>query len=381
MGLSAIISLYRITNQWPEFLAWYAQHRQIVERYPQFLGFALRALGETGDIRGLVELYDRCRQRMGKHLPAAARDQCRLMLFAFCGRRAAVERLFAGSLAVLPESAQAFWLATADWAAGSGEAARRQLEALLSGAELSLRQAVERRLSQLSTPPPPPTGAAQHIVAEAERETDHEEKFAAPRTLFSRRARATQVLIALNVLMFFLEAAPGGSENGEVLYRLGVLVPPAVYAGEWWRLAASTFLHFGALHLAMNMVALWILGPFVEFALGLRRFLLVYLVSGICGMATVLAVSFGASNEITVGASGCIMGLIGATGALMLRGWVREGAAVAKRRLGAVLAIVAMQTVFDSLVPQVSMTAHLSGAFFGFVMTMLVRDRLRAATA
>ena len=112
--------------------------------------------------------------------PRRSADQCRLMLFAFCGRRAAVERLFAGSLAVLPESAQAFWLATADWAAGSGEAARRQLEALLSGAELSLRQAVERRLSQLSTPPPPPTGAARHIVAEAERETDHEEKFAAP---------------------------------------------------------------------------------------------------------------------------------------------------------------------------------------------------------
>ena len=64
--------------------------------------------------------------------------------------------------------------------------------------------------------------------------------------------------------------------------------------------------------------------------------------------------------QLTVGASGCIMGLVGATGALMLRGWLREKGLAAKRRLIAMLVIVAMQSLFDSVVPHVSMTAHLS---------------------
>ena len=71
------------------------------------------------------------------------------------------------------------------------------------------------------------------------------------------------------------------------------------------------------------------------------------------------------------------MGLVGCSGALMLRGWWHEKATAAKRRLVAMLLIVCMQTLFDSVVPHVSMTAHLSGAFIGFAATMVLRDRLR----
>jgi rhomboid protease GluP len=81
-------------------------------------------------------------------------------------------------------------------------------------------------------------------------------------------------------------------------------------------------------------------------------------------------------EQLLAGASGCILGLVGATGALMLRGWLREKALTARKRLVAVILIVAMQSVFDSLVPQVSMTAHLSGALIGFLATTLPRDRL-----
>jgi rhomboid protease GluP len=95
-------------------------------------------------------------------------------------------------------------------------------------------------------------------------------------------------------------------------------------------------------------------------------------------MGVVMAFASGPKEEqLMVGASGCIMGLVGATGALMLRGWLREKALAARKRLIAVLLIVAMQSAFDSLVPQVSMTAHLSGAFIGFAATMILRDRLR----
>jgi len=185
------------------------------------------------------------------------------------------------------------------------------------------------------------------------------------------------MLIALNCLMFVVETLQGGSTNPETLYRLGALFPPDVRAGQWWRLGASLFLHWGPLHLAMNMFALWILGPFAEFALGFRRYLLVYLFAGIGSMGTVMAFATGPKGEeLAVGASGCIMGLVGATGALMLRGWVREKAHAARRRLVAVILVICMQTVFDALIPQVSMTAHLSGVVLGFIGTLLVRDKL-----
>jgi membrane associated rhomboid family serine protease len=75
------------------------------------------------------------------------------------------------------------------------------------------------------------------------------------------------------------------------------------------------------------------------------------------------------------------MGLVGATGSLMLRGWLREKALAAKRRLFQMLLIVSLQVFFDSVVPHVSMTAHLSGVFIGFAATAFLRDRLTASAA
>ena len=381
IGLAAVANLYRITNQWEQLLAWQDRHFQDLDRHPQLLPTALRARGETGDLAGLVELYDRHKRQNGKLAPAASRDVCRLMLFAFCGRRDLAERLLAGSLATLPASARQFWLAIADLAAGASESAQRQLKLLLPAADPPTRLAIERRLARPLSLAASLNASAASVIESAALEHGHEESFGAQPSLFSKQARATQILIALNVLMFAVEIWFGGGNNPEALYRLGALYPPAVRAGEWWRLVAPLFLHFGALHLAMNMLALWLLGPFVEFAFGFRRFLLVYLLAGIGSMGVVMGFAAGPNGkQLMVGASGCIMGLVGATGALMLRGWLREKALAARKRLIAVFLIVAMQSAFDSLVPQVSMTAHLSGAFIGFAATLLLRDRLRFAS-
>jgi rhomboid protease GluP len=299
------------------------------------------------------------------------------MLFAFFGKRELVERLFDGSLSILPAVTQEFWLATADLGAGSREVAKKQFESLWSAADPAMRLAIERRLTQLAaTPVPLPPD--QGVLARAETDHSRDERFGARPTLFSWQARGTLLILALNALMFTAEIRLGGGTNPTTLYRLGAMSPPTVQAGEWWRLVAAIFLHFGSVHLLMNMIALWVLGPFAEFAFGLRRFLCIYLLSGVGSMAVVMAFAYGQNgDQLIVGASGCVMGLVGATGAIMLRGWVRERALIARRRLLFVLAILAMQTVFDALVPQVSMTAHLSGAGIGFALGMLLGDRLK----
>jgi rhomboid protease GluP len=376
-GITAMVHFYRLTGDWEGFLKWHDEQRAIFRGRPQLLPFLLRAKGETGDVRGMAELYASEKEQIRKLIHPLSRDMVRLPLFAFSGRRTELERLFAGSLSTSPASVRDFWIATADLASGRTESAKEQFERLLPAADASLRLAIQRRLAHLSAPAQPLDASVEQILEELGREQGHDERFGARRTLFSRQALATQILILLNVLMFAAELAAGGAENLDTLYVLGALFPPSVRAGEWWRLYTALFLHFGWLHLTMNMLALWVLGPFMEFALGLGRYLLVYLAAGIGSLAVLMWLgSASADGQLTVGASGCIMGLVGATGAIMLRGWRREKALSAKKRLGAMILVVAMQTLFDFMVPQVSMTAHLSGALIGFALTLLLPDRL-----
>ncbi len=378
VGMIAVANLYRITQQWEEFRQWESRNPVNLESFPQLLPTLLRARGETNDLDGLCELYARHAHQIRKMAPAASRDLCRLVLFAFGGKREWVERLFAGSLAALPEPTRQFWLATTDLAAGKVVAAKAQLETLLASADPPMRLAIERRLTQVGHGPPPQDPELGQLVEDVGQEHDHEERFGARPSIFSAHARATILLIILNLVMFGAEVYEGGATNLETLHQLGGLFPPAVRAGQWWRLFAPLFLHFGLAHLAMNLFALWVLGPFVELALGARRFLFVYLISGVGSMALVMALASGQhGQQLTVGASGCIMCLVGATGALMLRGWLREKASSAKRRLIVVVMILLMQSLFDLVVPQVSMTAHLSGAFIGFAVTLFLPDRLK----
>lgn len=69
-------------------------------------------------------------------------------------------------------------------------------------------------------------------------------------------AIATYGLVSLNLLVFALEMAQGGSENLDTLYQLGALSPQEVWAGQWWRLLTANFLHFGWLHLLTNLIGL-----------------------------------------------------------------------------------------------------------------------------
>jgi rhomboid protease GluP len=125
----------------------------------------------------------------------------------------------------------------------------------------------------------------------------------------------------------------------------------------------------------MNMVALAFIGPFLEFALGSRRYLAVYLLTGVGSMMLVMAFQKSGLHQLTVGASGAIMGLIGATGGVMLRHWLRERGTVARRKLTSILLIVLSQTMLDAVIPEISMTAHLSGALLGFTVILCFPER------
>jgi membrane associated rhomboid family serine protease len=166
-------------------------------------------------------------------------------------------------------------------------------------------------------------------------------------------AMVTKILVALNVAIYLLELGLGGSTDGRNnrIYEEGALYGPLVANGEWWRLFTSVFLHYGPIHLAMNMLALWFFGAAVEQVLGRGRYLLLYVVSGLAGSAGALLLS--QPTSVTVGASGAIFGILGA--ALVLerqRTYVLGGSAVG---------IIVINLVITFAIPGISIGGHLGG--------------------
>ncbi|HEX9921241.1 MAG TPA: rhomboid family intramembrane serine protease [Anaerolineae bacterium] len=382
LGRLAAIQLYRMNGRWDALLDWFEPHlaEPGFQHDPGTLNLYLRALGETGNLNGLLTAYTRFEKAIEKNPTSALLS--RLVIFAFCGRVEQVARLFEGSLKLFSLPAQNFWLATANLTAGNETTGRQQLTEALRTNDILIRAAAERRQSKpLPLAEAALTPDSRAILAEVELAQAHAERYgglAGP-----RRARPylTYTLIGLNLVVFLVEIMLGGSQDIETLYRMGALLPQAVAAGEWWRLYGFMFLHFGFLHLLLNMLGLYALGNFVEPALGLVRYSLVYFVSGLsAGLLVVFLVLQGqAGNQILVGASGGIMGLVGATAAILLRGWRVDKARVASQRLLLVGLIIILQVSVDLLVPQISFTAHSTGLVTGFILTSLMRHELSLA--
>jgi membrane associated rhomboid family serine protease len=178
---------------------------------------------------------------------------------------------------------------------------------------------------------------------------------------------ATYALLALNVIVFIAEVGGGGGaatlEGGGPLIQDGGLFGPAIsQGGEWYRIVTSGFLHAGPLHLFLNMFVLYILGGILEPAIGAARFVAIYLVSLLMGSVGALLLT---PDELTVGASGAVYGLMAAT-VLVAR---NRGVEQLASQIGIWIVI---NLVFTFSVPGISIGGHLGGLAGGAVAAMLI---------
>ena len=187
-----------------------------------------------------------------------------------------------------------------------------------------------------------------------------------------RSTPAVLILILVNVLVFLFELSVGDWNDPGVLHRIGALEPDAVITqGEYWRLFTALFLHAGFLHLGFNLFALYVLGPPLERTIGTLRFAACYLFSGLASGAGVVALDKVGLVQVDqlIGASGCVMGVVGAWAGFLLR---HHHAPFAKQRLANIGLIVAIQIAFDLSTPQVSMAAHMCGLVAGFFLGLIL---------
>ncbi|MEU5669949.1 rhomboid family intramembrane serine protease [Micromonospora sp. NPDC047762] len=199
-----------------------------------------------------------------------------------------------------------------------------------------------------------------------------------------RHGYVTKALIAVNVLFLLAsiasarggDAAVGGSgfgglmggstpltEWGAVLGRayLSDYTLGGIAEGQWYRLVTAMFLHYGVLHLLLNMWALWVLGRSLEANLGRVRFAALYLIAGLGG--NVAAYLFSSPRAATVGASTAVFGLFAAL-------------IIIERRLGRdisrIIPILVINLVFTLAVPGISIPGHLGGLVVGALMALVL---------
>ncbi|MDN5835910.1 MAG: rhomboid family intramembrane serine protease [Nitrosospira sp.] len=127
------------------------------------------------------------------------------------------------------------------------------------------------------------------------------------------RVPVTKLLVGVNLLVFAAMLAGGAGlwhSDNTVQLAWGANFGPATQDGEWWRLGSAMFLHFGAIHLTLNLWALWDGGQLVERMYGHARFVVIYFASGLTGNLLSLVAHKGLA--VSGGASGAIFGMYGA---------------------------------------------------------------------
>lgn len=178
-------------------------------------------------------------------------------------------------------------------------------------------------------------------------------------TLLSKKfiPYVTTILIALNIIVFLLMTLAGGSTNQRVLVLFGAKVNNLILQGQVWRFFTSMFIHIGFFHLAFNLYALWVLGTFCEERFGHRRFLFIYLLSGLGGSLF----SFLFTDALSAGASGAIFGILGA---LVPYAWKQPH--LWKSGLGKnLIIIIVINLGLGMIQPEIDIYAHLGGLLFG----------------
>ena len=188
--------------------------------------------------------------------------------------------------------------------------------------------------------------------------------------------RVTYALVVLNFLVFIAMLLSGAglwhSPNG-VQLAWGANFGPATQDGQWWRLGSALFLHFGLLHLALNMWALWDGGQWVERMYGPVRFAVIYFAAGLMGNLLSLVVHAG--HGVSGGASGAIFGIYGAliTYLLCERSRIQHGEF--RWLFWGALGFSGATIVFGLLVPGIDNAAHIGGLLTGLLAGYLLLKR------
>jgi len=177
--------------------------------------------------------------------------------------------------------------------------------------------------------------------------------------------RATPVIIALNILVYVIMISTGISPifpQPADMITWGAMFKPLIIEGEQWRLLTSMWLHYGIIHLAFNMYALWSIGRALEPLIGTARFSILYILAGLGGSAASLW--YHTDPAVGAGASGAVFGVYGIFGSLLTTNLIDRR--VRKELLSSIGMFIGYNLLFG-LTPGIDNAAHIGGLLAGAI--------------
>ena len=184
----------------------------------------------------------------------------------------------------------------------------------------------------------------------------------------SRSFPITIGLIGLNALVFAIMVLRGVSfvaPTPQQAIAFGADFGPLTLGGQWWRLATSMFVHFGILHIGLNMWCLWSLGCASEALMGRISYLLAYFASGIFGS---IASVYWHPMAAGAGASGAIFGMAGALVSFVYLKKTPAHLTINKKMLGSLGTFILYDLGFGAAIPGISNAAHVGGLVMGLAI-------------
>ncbi|MBW8793052.1 MAG: rhomboid family intramembrane serine protease [Streptomyces sp.] len=199
-----------------------------------------------------------------------------------------------------------------------------------------------------------------------------------PRTLAGGTMTAdprllTKILIGINIAVFLVQLSVGDSFTNRFELIGQAWFPQygaveGVAQGQYYRMLTAMFLHGSYIHILFNMLSLWWIGGPLEAALGRARYLALYVVSGLAGSA--LTYLLADANQPSLGASGAIFGLFGATAVLIRR---------LNYDMRPIIALLVINLIFTFSWANIAWQAHIgglvAGVIAGYAMVHAPRER------
>ena len=170
------------------------------------------------------------------------------------------------------------------------------------------------------------------------------------------------LFVLINIVYFLILELSGATSNIEEMVRFGA------------SRADSMFMHFDIMHIAGNMIILFLLGERLEHVIGKVNFILIYLLSGIFSSVFSCIYDIYVNDMVvSAGASGAVFGIIGALIYIL---------AVSKRmveglELRSMILMTVLMLYYGFTSSNVDNIAHIAGGLIGFVLSMAIYRPIR----
>lgn len=221
----------------------------------------------------------------------------------------------------------------------------------------------------------PATIAQNHMALEelrtktlqvAEQEQKDAAEIDAAMNLSTGNLYVTYSIMGINILVFIAMAINGAGifeANGLVHMKWGSNFGPLTLSGDWWRLITNVFIHFGIIHLAMNMYCLYTVGVYLEPMLGKIKYTAAYLCTGV--LASVVSLWWHDDPVSSAGASGAIFGMYGLFLALLTTNLIPKQI---RQPLLQSIGVFVVYNLLYGMKGGVDNAAHVGGLLSGFII-------------